>query len=64
MYNAKDALIEVCYSNKLIETRVLSNQKRIIDENIMVLNKFIESISKLNYIQGSNHYLWRDISAE
>ncbi len=63
MYNAKDALIEVCYSNKLIETRVLSNQNRIIDENIMVLNKFIESIAKLNYIQGSNHYLWRDISA-
>lgn len=60
MYNAKDALVEVCYSNKLIETRVLSSQKSIISLNLDSVKLFINSIPT-NYIKNKNNYLWKDI---
>lgn len=63
MYNAKDALVEVCYSNKLIETRVLSNRHSIIKDNLDTMSRFVLELG-VEYIQNSNNYFWKDISAD
>lgn len=60
MLSAQDALIEVCYSNKLIETRVLSNQKSIIESNLIVMKDFVNKILN-EYIHNSNNYLWDNV---
>lgn len=60
MYNSKDALVEVCYSNKLIETRVLSSQSHIIEKNLESLSNFVNILGK-DYEKGKNNYLWRDV---
>ena len=62
MYNSKDALVEVCYSNKLIETRVLSSQQNIIEENLETLKNFIEVLGR-DYIENKNNLLWKNIHA-
>lgn len=63
MYNSKDALVEVCYSNKLIETRVLSSQQNIIEENMEVLKNFV-GVLGINYIENKNNLLWKNIHVE
>lgn len=63
MYNARDALVEVCYSNKLIETRVLSSQKTIIEHNLASLKEFIATLGA-DKIHNSNNYLWIDINVD
>ena len=61
MYNSKDALVEVSYSNKLIETRVLSSQKNIIETNLKVLKDLLDILG-INYIKNKNNLLWKDIN--
>jgi len=63
MYNSKDALVEVCYSNKLIETRILSSQENIIKDNIQVLRNFIGRLG-VNYIENKNNLLWKDVHVD
>jgi hypothetical protein len=63
MYNSKDALVEVCYSNKLIETRVLSNQQKIIDKNLTTMQDFITLLGT-NYIKNKNNLLWNNIHVD
>jgi len=60
MYNARDALVEVCYSNKLIETRVLSSQKTVIERNLTSLKEFVARLGS-DKIHNSNNYLWTDV---
>jgi len=63
MYNSKDAIVEVCYSNKLIETRVLSSQKNIINENLNLLQDFVELLG-MDYIKNKNNFLWKNVHAD
>lgn len=63
MYSARDALVEVCYSNKLIETRVLSGKKSVIESNLSSLKDFIEELGE-NYITNTNNYLWGDVGVD
>jgi len=63
MYNARDALVEVCYSNKLIETRVLSSQKTVIERNLASLKGFVARLGA-DKIHNSNNYLWTDVSVD
>jgi len=60
MYNARDAVVEVCYSNKLIETRVLSSRTDVIEDNLKTLRRFIKELGT-KYIPNSNNYLWKDV---
>jgi hypothetical protein len=62
MYSARDALVEVCYSNKLIETRVLSSKKNVIKDNLDTVKQFVYELGR-DYIPNSNNYLWENISA-
>ncbi len=63
MYNARDALVEVCYSNKLIETRVLSSQKAVIDSNLSSLKSFVAKLGS-DRIHNSNNYLWTGVNVD
>jgi len=63
MYNAKDALVEVCYSNKLIETRVLSSKKEVIEHNLLSLKEFVARLGS-EKIHNSNNYLWIGVSVD
>lgn len=60
MYNSYDALVEVCYSNKLIETRVLAKKKNIIEENLNTLKQFVQSLGS-DYVPNANNYLWEGV---
>jgi len=63
MYNARDALVEVCYSNKLIETRVLSSQKAVIEYNLASLKECVTRLGS-DKIHNSNNYLWTDVGVD
>ncbi|KYJ87547.1 Z1 domain-containing protein [Sulfurovum riftiae] len=63
MYSARDALVEVCYSNKLIETRVLSNRKNVIEDNLAAVSQFVKELGE-NFIPNANNYLWENIDAD
>ena len=63
MYNARDALVEVCYSNKLIETRVLSSRENVIEDNLGTVSQFVKDLGK-DFIPNANNYLWDNINAD
>ncbi len=63
MYSAKDALVEVCYSNKLIETRVLSNQEKVITHNLGILKSTITSLG-IPTVDNPNNFLWENVKAD
>ena len=63
MYSARDTLVEVCYSNKLIETRVLSSKKNVIKDNLCTVKRLVYELGR-DYILNSNNYLWENISAD
>ncbi|WP_331775425.1 Z1 domain-containing protein [Sulfurospirillum sp. 1612] len=63
MHNARDAIVEVCYSNKLIETRVLSSNLTVIESNLESFDNFILILGE-DKIPNSNNYLWNDVSVD
>lgn len=63
MYNARDALVEVCYSNKLIETRVLSSNLNVVKSNLETFDNFILNLGE-DKIANSNNYLWDNINVD
>ena len=63
MYNSKNAIVEVCYSNKLIETRVLSNKKNIINKNLNLLRDFVKLLG-IDYMENRNNFLWKNINVD
>ena len=63
MHNARDALVEVCYSNKLIETRVLSSRRNVIEDNLSTVSQFVKELGE-DFIPNANNYLWENIEAD
>lgn len=57
--------LDVCYSGQLIETTLISTDKRKIETNFNIFNKFIENLSvKFSYIKNKNNYLFKNIPHE
>jgi hypothetical protein len=52
----------VCYSGQLIETRLISTDKRKTEINFNIFNEFIENLSgNFSYIKNKNNYLFKNI---
>ena len=63
MYSAKDAVLKACYSDELVETRIVSATKEDIEKNFEIFGEFVSELGNPDYGESekSSYFLWKEV---